>query len=92
MMGISVNVIKKAILEFKGVQRRFNYIFEHQQSIYYDDYAHHPTEIYELLRSIKTVYKSKKIISVFQPHRISRVNYLKHRFTKCFKFSDRVLL
>ena len=92
MMGISVNLIKKAIFEFKGVQRRFNYIFEHQQSIYYDDYAHHPTEIYELLRSIKTVYKSKKIISVFQPHRISRVNYLKHRFTKCFKFSDRVLL
>ena len=92
MMGISVNLIKKAIFEFKGVQRRFNFIFEHQQSIYYDDYAHHPTEINELLRSVSTVYKSKKIISVFQPHRISRLNSLKQRFTRCFKFSDRVLL
>ena len=92
MMGISVNLIKKAIFEFKGVQRRFNFIFEHQKNIYYDDYAHHPTEIYELLKSTRAVYKSKKIISVFQPHRISRLNSLKKRFTKCFKFSDQVLL
>jgi len=92
MMGISVNLIKKAIFEFKGVQRRFNFIFEHRKSIYYDDYAHHPTEINELLKSTREVYESKKIISVFQPHRISRLNSLKTRFTNCFKFSDQVLL
>ncbi len=92
MMGISINLIKKAIFEFKGVQRRFNFIFENQNSVYYDDYAHHPTEIYELLKSTRTVYKSKKIISIFQPHRISRLNFLKKKFTKCFKFSDQVLL
>ena len=91
-MGISVDLIKKAIFEFKGVQRRFNFIFEHQKNIYYDDYAHHPTEIYELLKSTRIVYSSKKIISVFQPHRISRLNILKKKFTKCFKFSDQVLL
>ena len=92
MMGISLDIIKKAVLGFKGVQRRFNFIFEHQNSIYYDDYAHHPTEIYELLKSTKDVYKSKKIISIFQPHRISRLNSLKNKFTKCFKFSDQVIL
>tara|TARA_B100001121_G_C18688955_1_gene622072 strand:+ start:1459 stop:2856 length:1398 start_codon:yes stop_codon:yes gene_type:complete len=92
LMGISINTIKKAILEFKGVQRRFNFIFEHKKSIYYDDYAHHPTEIKELLKSTREVYKSKKIISVFQPHRISRLNFLKKKFTECFKFSDQVLL
>ena len=92
MMGISINIIKKAISEFKGVQRRFNFIFEHEKTIYYDDYAHHPTEINELLKSSKEVYKAKKIISVFQPHRISRLNSLKKEFTKCFKFSDMVVL
>ena len=61
MMVISIKLIKKAILEFKGVQRRFNFIFEHNQSIYYDDYAHHPTEINELLKSTRNVYRSKKI-------------------------------
>ena len=92
LMGISVSSIKKAIIDFKGVQRRFNFIFEHKNSIYYDDYAHHPTEIYELLKSIRNVYKSKKIISIFQPHRISRLNFLKNRFTKCFNFADKVIL
>ncbi len=92
LMGISINLIKKSVLEFKGVQRRFNFIFEREKSIYYDDYAHHPTEIHELLKSIKDVYKSKKIISVFQPHRISRLNLLNKNFTKCFKYSDQVLL
>ena len=92
LMGISINLIKRAISDFKGVQRRFNFIFEHQKSIYFDDYAHHPTEIFELLKSTREVYKSRQIISVFQPHRISRLNSLKTRFTKCFKFSDKVIL
>ena len=92
LMGISINLIKKAILNFKGVQRRFNFIFEHRKSIYFYDYAHHPTEINELLKSIREVYKSKKIISIFQPHRISRLNLLKKRFTQCFKFCDEVIL
>ena len=91
-MGISIKTIKKAIFEFKGVQRRFNFIFEHRKSIYFDDYAHHPTEINELLKSTKNVFGSKKIISVFQPHRVSRLNSLKKRFTKCFKYSDQVIL
>ncbi len=92
LMGISMSLIKKAISEFRGVERRFNFIFEFQKSIFYDDYAHHPTEIHELLKSSKEVYKSKKIISVFQPHRISRLNSLKKEFTECFKFSDLVIL
>ncbi len=91
-MGISLKLIKKAILDFKGVQRRFNFIFKHQNTIYYDDYAHHPTEINELLKATKSVYPKKKIISVFQPHRISRLNSLEKRFTECFKYSDQVLL
>ena len=92
LMGISFSLIKKAVLEFKGVQRRFNFIFEHKKSVYYDDYAHHPTEINELLKSTREVYKSKKIISIFQPHRISRLNALKKKFTECFKYSDQVIL
>ena len=92
MMGISINLIKKAIFEFKGVQRRFNFIFENKKTIYFDDYAHHPTEINELLKSIREVYKYKEIISIFQPHRVSRLNSLKKKFSKCFKFSDKVIL
>ena len=67
-------------------------IFEKNENEFYDDYAHHPTEIYSVLEGIKKVANEKKITSVFQPHRFSRVNLLKKEFSKSFKFSDRVIL
>jgi UDP-N-acetylmuramate--alanine ligase len=67
-------------------------IFEKNGNEFYDDYAHHPTEIYSVLEGIKKVANDKKITSVFQPHRFSRVNLLKKEFSKSFKFSDKVIL
>ena len=91
-IGISENIIKKALCYFKGVQRRFNFLFKHNNAIFFDDYAHHPTEISSVLDGVKQVYNKKEIICVFQPHRISRVNKLKIEFFKCFKKADTVLL
>ena len=59
---------------------------------FYDDYAHHPTEISSVLSGVKNVHKNKEIVCVFQPHRISRVINLKKEFSKCFKMADTVLL
>ena len=67
-------------------------IFEKNDNEFYDDYAHHPTEIYSVLEGIKKVSKNKKITTVFQPHRFSRVNLLKKEFSRSFKFSDRLVL
>ncbi len=91
-LGIKINVIKKALRKFTGVQRRMTKIFEKNENIFYDDYAHHPTEIFSVLEGIKKVSKNKKITSVFQPHRYTRVNSLKQEFSKSFKYSDRVIL
>ena len=91
-IGISSKVIKRALKEFKGVQRRFNKIFIFNNSIFFDDYAHHPTEIKELLKGVKKVYKDKEIICVFQPHRISRLKNLKKEFSFSFKEAHKVLL
>ena len=91
-IGISDNLIKKGLSEYTGVQRRFNYLFEHNKSIFIDDYAHHPTEISSVLDGVRKVYSKKEIICVFQPHRISRVKNLKLEFSKCFKKADTVLL
>ena len=91
-IGISEKIIKKGLLEFSGVQRRFNYLFEHNQAIFFDDYAHHPTEISSVLDGVNKVYNRKEIVCVFQPHRISRVKNLKLEFSKCFKKADTVLL
>ena len=91
-IGLPEKYIKLGLSNFKGVQRRFSHIFDHNNVSFYDDYAHHPTEISSVLNGVKNVFKNKKIICVFQPHRISRVKHLKREFSKCFKMADTVIL
>ena len=91
-LGVNENVIKKSLKKFSGVQRRMTKIFSKNKIDFYDDYAHHPTEIVSILEGVKNVYKNRKIISVFEPHRYSRVLALKNEFTKSFVKSDLVLL
>ena len=67
-------------------------LFKKNKNDFYDDYAHHPTEISSILDGVRNVYKDKKIISVFEPHRYSRVLSLKKEFAKSFIKSDLVLL
>ena len=91
-LGVNQNIIKNSLKKFSGVQRRMTKIFTKNKNDFYDDYAHHPTEIKSILDSVKNVYKNRKIISLFEPHRYSRVISLKNEFTKSFKNSDQVLL
>ena len=91
-IGISKNVIKSGLKEFKGVQRRFNKIFTYRETSFYDDYAHHPTEIKEVLNGVRAAYKKEEVICIFQPHRISRLKDLKKDFSLSFKKADVVIL
>jgi len=91
-IGISKNIIKKGLKEFKRVQRRFNKIFTHRETDFYDDYAHHPTEIKEVLNGVRAAYKKEEVICIFQPHRISRLKDLKKEFSFSFKKADIVIL
>tara|TARA_B100001142_G_C14334551_1_gene655401 strand:- start:897 stop:2291 length:1395 start_codon:yes stop_codon:yes gene_type:complete len=91
-IGISISDIKKGLLNFKGVQRRFNKIFTHNNIDFYDDYAHHPTEIKVVLDGVKKVYKGYEKVCVFQPHRISRLKDLRKEFSFAFKDADIVIL
>ena len=91
-IGISKLIIKKGLKEFKGVQRRFNKIFTYRETSFYDDYAHHPTEIKEVLNGVRAAYKKNEIICIFQPHRISRLKDLKKEFSLSFKKADTVIL
>ncbi len=92
LIGINDITIKKGLKNFKGVQRRFNFLFKRNDALFFDDYAHHPTEISSVLEGVKEVYKKKEIVCIFQPHRISRVKNLKYEFSKSFKKADTVIL
>ena len=91
-VGISIPDIKKGLLNFKGVQRRFNKIFTFNNIDFYDDYAHHPTEIREVLNGVEKVYKDFEKVCIFQPHRISRLKDLRREFSYAFTKADLVIL
>ena len=91
-LGVGQNIIKESLKNFSGVQRRMTKIFTKNKNDFYDDYAHHPTEINSTLESVENVYKNKRIITVFEPHRYSRVLSLKKDFAKSFSNTTLVLL
>ena len=91
-LGIKINIIKKALKNFSGVQRRLTKIFEKNKVEFYDDYAHHPTEIKSVLDGIKKISEKKKITVIFQPHRYTRIKFLKREFSSCFFDADTVVL
>ena len=87
---IKINVIKGKY--FVKSSLNSSKIFTFNNVDFYDDYAHHPTEIKEVLDGVRSVYKDYEKICIFQPHRISRLKDLKKEFTFAFKNADKVLL
>ena len=79
----------KNLREFKEDLIKFLHI---EKLAFYDDYAHHPTEIKEVLNGVRAAYKKEEVICVFQPHRISRLKDLKKEFSLSFKKADTVIL
>ena len=91
-IGIKINIIKNSLKKFTGIQRRLTKVHERNNKEFFDDYAHHPTEIKSVLESIKMTYTNRKIIAVFQPHRYSRLKFLKKDFASSFINSNLVIL
>ena len=91
-MGVKVNKIKKALRKFLGIQRRFTKLSKIGNKEFYDDYAHHPTEIKAVINGARQVNEKRKIICIFQPHRYSRVKLLRKEFAASFRLADIVVL
>ena len=91
-LGLKIKIIKKALNSFSGVQRRLTKVFKKNKIEFYDDYAHHPTEIKSVLEAVRKVAPKRKIITIFQPHRYSRVRTLKSEFASCFMKTDQLIL
>ena len=91
-LGANLKLAKKSLKNFSGVQRRMTKVFSKNNNDFFDDYAHHPTEISSILEGVHKVNPERKIISIFEPHRYSRVTSLKDEFSKCFLKSDTVII
>jgi len=89
-IGISIEDIKSALYEFKGVSRRLELIYEGKDVLLFDDYGHHPTEIKNTIRALKIF--GRRIIVVFQPHRYTRTKELYEDFGLAFTSADEVIV
>lgn len=87
-LEIDPEIIKKSLMNFNGVGRRFEKIGELNGAEIISDFAHHPTEIKTTLEGAKEKFLDKKIIVVFQPHMFSRTKALFDDFVKVFKNSS----
>ena len=83
--------IKKALKKFSGVKRRFTVLHKSKDNLIIDDYAHHPIEIKETLKSLKEI-TNNQIISIFEPHRYSRISAMINDFIHCFKNSNQIFV
>jgi UDP-N-acetylmuramate--alanine ligase len=90
-LGLSDDVIRKAIAGFGGVKRRFTKTGEWNGITVIDDYGHHPVEIAAVLRAARES-SSGKVIAVVQPHRFTRLQSLFEEFCTCFNDADAVIV
>ncbi|MCX5894686.1 MAG: UDP-N-acetylmuramate--L-alanine ligase [Proteobacteria bacterium] len=86
-LNLPFSVIREALAQFRGVQRRFQIRAEKQGIVWVDDYGHHPTEIKTTLRTAKEVWQ-RRLVVVFQPHRYSRTRDLFKEFMVAFYDAD----
>jgi len=86
-LGIKEDTIKKSLLCFKGVERRFSFVGKVNGISIIDDYAHHPTEIKNTITAARSLC-SGKLIVIFEPHRYSRIIDLYDDFINSFDKTD----
>ncbi|MCH5250230.1 MAG: UDP-N-acetylmuramate--L-alanine ligase [Lachnospiraceae bacterium] len=90
-LKIDDNIIRKALHDFNGTDRRFEFKGKVNGISIIDDYAHHPTEITATLNAA-TNYPHKTIWCVFQPHTYTRTKAFLHEFAKALTLSDKIIL
>ena len=86
------DAVRKALAEFSGVKRRFEFYVNTPQAVYMDDYAHHPRELAATITSVKQMFPSRKMTAIFQPHLYTRTRDLYEEFAEALNEADEVVL
>jgi len=91
-LEIEFEKIRNAFLDFTGVSRRLEIKAKKNDTVFIDDYGHHPTEIRVTLDTIKSIWPEKRLLVIFQPHRYTRTRDLAEKFGPSFKHVSRIWL
>ena len=91
-LDLDFKTIANSLLQFEGVQRRFEIVRQSDELTLIDDYGHHPVEIKTTLKTVKEVWPTRRLIVVFQPHRYSRTKFLMRDFWSAFNDADHLFV
>lgn len=92
LLGIEPTKIDEALTSFRGVKRRFEYVFQNASTVFIDDYAHHPEEIRAFISAVRELYPRRHITAVFQPHLFSRTRDLCEGFAEALALANNVIV
>ena len=90
--GVTEEEIRRGMLSFGGVDRRFDFRIKRDDMVYLSDYAHHPEEIRQSLASIKQLYEGRHIRVIFQPHLYTRTRDFYMEFANALSQLDDVVV
>lgn len=90
--GVTDEEIKQGMASFRGVDRRFDFKLKTDKVVFLSDYAHHPAEIAQSVKSIRELYKDKKITAIFQPHLYTRTRDFYKDFADSLSLLDEAIL
>ena len=91
-LGVTEDAVREALTTFKGIKRRFEFIYRNDKQVFIDDYAHHPTEIKAAVNAARELYPGKKLSGIFQPHLFSRTRDFQNGFAEELDELDEIFL
>ena len=91
-LDLDFEVIANSLLQFEGVQRRFEIVKQSDELTLIDDYGHHPVEIKASLKTVKEIWPTSRLVVIFQPHRYSRTKSLMKDFWSSFNDADHLFV
>ena len=91
-LDVEWDSITKGLKTFKGVDRRFEVLFDGDTATVVSDYAHHPTEVAHTLEAARMMAPQSRIVAVFQPHLYSRTRDFEQEFGRALSEADTVWL
>lgn len=90
--GATDEEIRQGMASFGGVDRRFDFRLKTDRLVLLSDYAHHPAEIAQSVKSIRELYSDRKITAIFQPHLYTRTRDFYKDFADSLSLLDEVIL
>lgn len=90
--GATDEEIRQGMASFRGVDRRFDFKIKNDRIVFLSDYAHHPSEIKQSVRSMRELYTDRKITAIFQPHLYTRTRDFYKEFADSLSLLDEVIL